>query len=300
MPKITKPSNSITLTGALVEHSLTEVESQNGRVFIRGKLVVDTSTDESVSNEVAINVLQFADKKDRKTDEYVPDSRYDTLHRLMTEEDSIGKVIRVSGNFNNSVFVRDGETVKASQMAAGFISTTNPGKLKSEFKVTGIVKNIIPEVVQDEETGNVIVSLEVFNYNGTNLIPKTFVVDKDNTLAKRYFLESGELEIGDVTDLWGRIETQTSTKFVESAWGEKQEVEGASRTVAIITGARKTPYELDEDLENQIREARQVYNTYVATQEERAREYEAQQQTSTGQATQKAQSTTPNKGSFDF
>ncbi len=300
MTKIAKPSNSITVTGTLVDHSLVVRESQNNRTFINGKIVLDTSVEPGQSNEVTLNVLQFADKRDKNDkSKMVPDDRFQTVANLL--ENGIGNTVRVSASYNNSVFLaQSGEAVKGSQMQAGFFSTSNPGKFKSDFKVTGVIKRIEPEMVQEQETGNVIVALDVFNYNGSMIIPKTFVVDKDNVMAKKYFLESGQIDAGDVTDLWGRIENQTTTKFVESAWGETQEVEGNSRLVAIITGARKTPYDLDEDLEEQVKGARQAYNVFVDEQIKNAQERKAKKEAESGISTTKSQETAPKKGQFDF
>jgi len=297
MPKITKANNSLTITGTLAEHSLEVKTSQNGREFVRGQVVIDTSTEEGVANEVKVNVLQFADKKDKQNPgNMIEDSRYKDVVKLM---DLIGSDVRVSASYNNSVFVQNGETRKGAQISGSFYSTSSVGTKQAKFKVTAFIKAIYDEEVNEKPTGNLIIDARVFNYNGTMFIPKKFVVDKDNAPALAYF-RSANIGEGEVTDLWGKIENQTSTRIVESAFGEPTVEEGPVRVVAVITGARQAPYEMDEDLEQQVREAGQAYNVYVAQEEERAKEYEAQRATQSGRATTDAQKEKPKKGSFNF
>lgn len=301
MTKITKPFNQVQVTGTLVEHSLTLRHSERtNRDFINGKVVIDTAAEGEAPNEVVVNVMQMADKKDKKNEgKMIPDDRYDTYVQMM---DMIGQKVGLSCQFDNSVFVdAEDQLVKGSQVSSGFPNVKDVrGVNKATFKVTLIIKDIKEETDREENpTGNLIVRGNVLNYNASNMIPRSFTVSKDKKAAVDYFL-SGKLETGDVTDLWGVVDTETTTRVVKSAFGEDLVEEGPTRVRMLLTGARPEPYEMDEDLEAQIKTIKASYETYVATQEKQSREYRANKDANSGAGTKAAQDSKPKTGGFNF
>lgn len=278
-----KHVNTITVTGTLTSADLNTAPSKNtGRDMVRGNLVINTGTVDA-PNEVKVNVLQMADKKDKKNEgQMIPDSRYNDLIKL-TDPEAIGTKISVSGSIDNNVFVpTGGDLVKGTSLSGGFYNIPGTGRDQASFRMTMVIKSVKPEVDREEnETGSYIVQGIGFTFRNV-AIPVKFYVDSPEGIG--YFTSNKFLtavEDGGVyTDVWGKIvNEQVAPKTEESAFGDAYEVSSnASFSRRVITGTavkhhNKGTAEDPNDFTKfnaMVKEANEAYQVLIAEAIERS------------------------------
>lgn len=295
-----KFKNNVTVAGTLVEAALTQgTGADSGRDYIRGNVSIQTSE----TNVVKVQIFQMFDKNDKsKPGNFIPDSRYKDVLKLM-DPDTIGTNVQINSSFANNIFVnREDETVKSVNIDAGFYRIPHAGAPKADFAVTMVIRSVEDELDKDtqEPTGSAVVKGETFSFRGTT-IPLTLFVD--NPAGAKYFVDL-DLSEPILTEVWGKIEnSQLPPKVTESAFGEAQVVESTfTRIRRVITGAAVEPYEMDEELAGKIREGKQAYQVEIADAEAYAKTRKESDSafSSDAPASSKAGADKPKSGGFNF
>lgn len=113
----------------------------------------------------------------------------------------------------------DGEFYSRAEIVAFSISSSNvPSEDSADAEISGVIKNIVPETKDDEETGRIFVEFVSFGYNGV-AEPFKFVVESD--LAKDF---EEYYEIGTSAKLYYEIKTRQvgSVRKVSGGFGRRE------------------------------------------------------------------------------
>ena len=302
MRKVVK--NAIHLEGYVYEHNLAVKTVQNkdsenfGKEFINGTL--DIATDDDCLNVVTVNFTYVTPTtKAGKTNE-----TYTVLKEIIDS----GKTVLVDGKdaamkvridtalgLNDFYTNRNGEEtlVSAKKCESGFVHKTNTfGAERNKFEFDMVINGT--RLVEADEERHIdedylIIRGCVFNFR-KDMLPVELVVKSKGGMQYFQSLDASNKNLV-FTKVWGSIKSENIVTRVEeeSAFGDPQVKEYTrSRKEWIVEGAAREPYEIG-DAENgitmeELKEADEKRNTYLADVKKRQDEYQASKNAGTGAA----------------
>ena len=290
-----KPQNSERIEGRIYQHDLTVKQVQNkdsqnfGKDFISGN--IEVATDEEMLNVIKVHFTYVT-----PTNKSGSENRtYGVLKKIIDENKTIVSVgkedatkVRIDTALAlNDFYVSEGDTdrlVSAKTNEGGFVTIINElgeEKERNRFTVDMVITGVT-HVDADEEKEikeHALVKGAVFNFRN-DLLPVEFKVNNPDGI--KYFEDLGVTNAEPIyTKVWGDIisETKTSTREVESAFGEAAVTTYRnSNKEWVITGTAKVPYDFgDENIltAEELTKAAQDREVYLADVKKRADEYKA-------------------------
>lgn len=303
-----KFKNAIVITGTIVDMDLEKVVDQvsaagNKYTAIRGTVAVDTG-DNNIHTMRLFYSPTFGDGGK-------PNPSFGVADRWLREAQSaeeagmdnpvIGSRVKFTPSFANNIFPSNGELINTYQISGGFVET-NPQRLgsdKAEFSADVLItSDLVPEIVNEEETGRFFLNAETADYRGM-LFPVRFVIEGSGGIN---YLEG--LDKPTIIEIWGdvlNVVTKT-TKTTENAFGEAH-VEEVSHTTRenLIKGASTESREITDLIEEGIKAGRQMLNAKVAQEEEKMKNAGGNAfKGAAAQGAAKASGAEAKKGTFTF
>ena len=233
-----KTINNSRIEGKFYEKNLRTGVTKKGVDYVSGRVTIHTGGD----NTVTIDVFEQA-----ITSKGSANQKYPILMQLFNtpavmDGNPDAPTLKVNSSLAaNDFYGRDGQLVTANKNDGGFITITSAIKPQATFEADVLIKNVIREVKNEEETGRGIVNGFVFDFRQT-AHPIKFVIE--NEKGVEFFEDLGKAFI----KVWGNQVSSTivTTRTETSAFGDSREIESTtSRKELIITGCAENPY--DED-----------------------------------------------------
>lgn len=266
-----KMINKTVIEGILVEKELKAgTAEKTGVDYVSGRVHIETSP----GNVVAVDVFES-----EKTQKGVVNAKYATLKGIYdngkarhdgADQPTTLRVVSALGT--NDWYNKEGELVSSLINRGGFINITAQVAPKAEFETDVVIRSVVPELRNEQETGRAIVNAIIFDYAGKAL-PAKFVVD--NPKGVEFFQN---LDPNTFTRVWG---TQVNSTIVnerteESAFGDAKVVKSSySRKEFVITGAQTEAYDEEQLTAEDLNQAIQARNVAVAELKARNEAYQA-------------------------
>lgn len=304
-----KFKNAITITGTIVDMDLEKkvdaVSASTGNTYtaIMGSVSVDAGNNNIHTMRLFYSPTFGAGGK--------PNPSFNVADRWLNEAKAaeeagmdnpvIGARVKFTPSFENNIFHSNGQLVNSYQIGGGFVET-NPQRLgsdKSEFNVDVLItKDLVPEIIDEEETGRFFLNGEVADYRGM-LYPVKFVIEGQRGIE---YLDG--LEKPAILEIWGDVLNVVTTKLktTENAFGEAH-VEETSSTLRenLIKGASTEVREITDLIAESITSGRQMLNAKIAQEEEKAKNAGGNAfNSATKQGNASTQGASAKKGSFTF
>lgn len=315
-----KNENSMNIEGKIyqfnLEEKVTGEKSKNpGTHYLSG--TIDVAVDSSLTNIIQAHytyvVPTYSSGK--------PNNTYTAIKKIMdsgktvlTDGYEAATEVRLNPSYQTNDFFPQGQDTPVCQPRndGGFVTLVTPDKARPEgdagrnkFTFDIVISNVAEKV---PEEGDEYVTIDgiVFNYNNSAIYPITLTARNKDAMG--YFLNLGASKSNPVyTKVWGKIVNifTTTEKTIESAFGEAQveTVTHRSREY-VITGANPVPYEFDTPdtiTADELKEALQNRETYLAGVKKSAEEWRAANQGGGNGASPAAQAAnTVSKGSFNW
>ena len=220
MANLKEGINQVVIEGLLSENKLEKRTTADGRNYITGEMLIEVTKD----NVVGVQFLSFEKKKDGGLNKV-----YASLATIMTGYKSIAQVgrdaadkVRVtSGQFDvNDFYAQDGRLVTYPRIKSNFINRV-PGnaefKPRAEFQVETFIRSMINEVINEEESGRLILKTFLVTYGG-NVKPMDFIVEDEKGI--KYIQDN--YKVASTAKLSGKIINTTIEKTTteEQAFGD--------------------------------------------------------------------------------
>lgn len=208
--------NKPKIQGKLVKIESRSGTTKTGKEYIGGNLHIETGED----NIIPVSFFATPQKNDGN-----PNPVYASLKTVIDEYKSIDShgrdeadLIEVGASRmqENAFYVRDGQLVRGFQMSAPFFNRKAKIDPEGTFAMSGEIVKVTDEIIKDEPTGNVIVTLLVVTYNNTaNLIDFSIEGEKGVQYAKTNFVQGMEVKLsGDI-----KVVEVIEEKTEEAAFG---------------------------------------------------------------------------------
>jgi hypothetical protein len=232
--KTKKLTNTVSITGYLKENSLQKITNAKGMNIIKGNLII--ATDKISSHKVQFYVSEQITSTGETSAEYekleqllpantisvasyLMDNKnadFDTAANAATKIWAVGRFdeyYTTTGEKENSYI-----TIKGFRAGFATIDAEHPFRPHASFKVDGKIGKIDPEVVDNVETGRLLVELYVPKYNGIMDI-MDFVGDDEYTqqykvvdyIKKHYAVGDTICIDGDIVNLQESLVQEVST-----------------------------------------------------------------------------------------
>jgi hypothetical protein len=237
--------NEVVIEGIVSEINIEE-KGEGKDAYITGEILIKTDKD-------SVHTVSVFSKKYNKDEK--ESSIYKGLQTIKNEYKSIAKYgedeadrVRITtGKLGLNEYVGQNDEIKSyPQISANFINRLKAGEEfnpRAEFEVECVIKNVKPEMKNDEETGRAIVDVIIPVYGG-KVIEFRFVATEENGVAD-YLLNN--VEKGQTITLFGDVVNRTivERREVGTGFGKPQE-KIKSKTIRefVITGGNPP---LDED-----------------------------------------------------
>lgn len=310
-----KTINQETVEGRLYQHNLELKTVQNkesanfGKEFITGTL--DVATDEEGLNVIPIHftyVVEMTKNGKKNVTFGVLKSIIDGAKAWITDGKDAALKVRVNTALAlNDFYTRDDELVSVKRNEGGFVNVIKdlaPEEERSTFKTDMVITSVV-RVEADEEQGIdkdfLRIRGAIFNFRN-DLLPVEFTCRNEKAFGYFEGLDvSGANPV--FTEVRGNIVNNVIKQAIEeeSAFGTTS-VKTVTRSVKewVITWARPTEYDFGADdvlTTDELKEAMQNREVYLADIKKRAEEYRAQAAQSSASA-----DTSSNiaEGGFDF
>ena len=301
------------ITGRLYQHDLTLKTVQNkdsanfGKEFIQG--TIDVATDEEGLNVIPIHftyVVEMTSGGKKNATFATLKSIIDGAKTWIVDGKDTALKVRVSTALGlNDFYNANNELVSAKRNEGGFVNTIKdlpPEGERSTFKFDMIITSTARVEVEDGDDF-VRVKGGIFNFR-KDLLPIEIVCRKESG-GMDYFESLDASPANPVyTQVWGNIVSNVIKKEItqESAFGAAT-VRTVTNTVREwqITGARPTEYDFGEEdtiTVEELKEAMQNRQVYLAEVKKRADDYKASQAKASTPAS--APKTTVAEGAFNF
>lgn len=262
--KTKKKQNSVHIVGYLKENNLEVVTNRRGEETIRGSIVVATSDigSHKIQFYVSSKTSNGEDSKDyTNLLELLPDKATSIASFL---KDNPGSSFEMASNASTKIWVqgrfeeyatRVGERSRSMALLKGFkaglkeATDTAPFKPHAEFTVDIYVKDLQPEVVDEEETGRMILTglLPMYDESVQQI---DFIVPVENGIAE--FVRN-EYKPGYTTTVKGEIVSLMKRDLVENSGSDEffgmatPQYETTFIRERIVRGISKTPIKQGED-----------------------------------------------------
>lgn len=188
MSKEVKRTNRVQIVGTIAETGNLKVDREmvnksNSKLvgcitrddFSKPAFVIDVN-----GQKIGINTMPtYKDKVDKESGKIVENDRYKALLKVMDYE--VGTRVKVDAQIQigSPYLSKSGNVVESVSVTAFTISSNGvPEEDMAEGKISGIIKAIKEEEVNDSETGRLLIDFWIMNYDGT-VSPFPLVVDGD-------------------------------------------------------------------------------------------------------------------------
>ena len=298
-----KMVNKTVIEGFLVEKDLKAgTAEKTGIDYVSGKLHIETSP----GNVVAVEVFESEKTKAGSLNQKYATLKgiYDNAKARHDGADQPTTLRVVSALGTNDWFNKEGELVSSLINRGGFVSVTSQIAPKAEFETDVVIRSVVPELRNEQETGRAIVNAIVFDY-ANKALPAKFVVD--NPKGVEFFQN---LDPNTFTRVWG---TQVNSTIVnerteESAFGDAKVVKSSySRKEFVITGAQTEAYDEEQLTSDELNQSIQARNVAIAELKARNEAYQSSKTSTPAAATTSTKAAPKGKGlgtvavgSFDF
>ena len=308
-----KNINTENIKGRVYDHDLTLKTVQNqtsanyGKPFIQGSISV--ATDDAGLNVIPVHYTYVTEM----TKNNKPNITYSNLKKVMEGKTWVNdgpeqamKVRLVPSIALNDFYPNGGdELVSQVRNEGGFVNIINDlgedNEKRREFKLDVVINGV--EFVENDEEDYVKVRCAAFNFRN-DLLPLTLVAKESASAGSVNYFMNLDFDDGPVyTNVWGEIVNTTVKieKTIESAFGTPTvDVSERSQREYVITGARPEPYVFDDAETMTVKELEEAIakrNIYLEEVKTRAKEYYANQESST--PTSNENSNIP-EGGFNF
>ena len=292
-----KNINTENIKGRVYDHDLTLKTVQNqtsanyGKPFIQGSISV--ATDDAGLNVIPVHYTYVTEM----TKNNKPNITYSNLKKVMEGKTWVNdgpeqamKVRLVPSIALNDFYPNGGdELVSQVRNEGGFVNIINDlgedNEKRREFKLDVVINGV--EFVENDEEDYVKVRCAAFNFRN-DLLPLTLVAKESASAGSVNYFMNLDFDDGPVyTNVWGEIVNTTVKieKTIESAFGTPTvDVSERSQREYVITGARPEPYVFDDAETMTVKELEEAIakrNIYLEEVKTRAKEYYANQESST-------------------
>ena len=187
-------------------------------------------TVESGTSIVKVDAFPVKEKSLNENGEIVDNSRFKEMETIMNtyvtkvgaKEGEVPIRVKIDGFLINNEFVdKTGNFVSTPKVTMMHMSSTQvPEEDSTDSVISGVIKNIAPETLgeDDHETGRLKVELYYFNKDG-NVFPVTFVVEKDLADSFTSFYEVGQSVLFDYEVV---VRSVGSTKPITGGFGHRE------------------------------------------------------------------------------
>lgn len=292
-----KNMNTENIKGRVYDHDLTLKTVQNqtsanyGKPFIQGSISV--ATDDAGLNVIPVHYTYVTEM----TKNNKPNITYSNLKKVMEGKTWVNdgpeqamKVRLVPSIALNDFYPNGGdELVSQVRNEGGFVNIINDlgkdNEKRREFKLDVVINGV--EFVENDEEDYVKIRCAAFNFRN-DLLPLTLVAKESASAGSVNYFMNLDFDDGPVyTNVWGEIVNTTVKikKTIESAFGTPTvDVSERSQREYVITGARPEPYVFDDAETMTVKELEEAIakrNIYLEEVKTRAKEYYANQESST-------------------
>lgn len=292
-----KNMNTENIKGRVYDHDLTLKTVQNqtsanyGKPFIQGSISV--ATDDAGLNVIPVHYTYVTEM----TKNNKPNITYSNLKKVMEGKTWVNdgpeqamKVRLVPSIALNDFYPNGGdELVSQVRNEGGFVNIINDlgedNEKRREFKLDVVINGV--EFVENDEEDYVKVRCAAFNFRN-DLLPLTLVAKESASAGSVNYFMNLDFDDGPIyTNVWGEIVNTTVKieKTIESAFGTPTvDVSERSQREYVITGARPEPYVFDDAETMTVKELEEAIakrNIYLEEVKTRAKEYYANQESST-------------------
>lgn len=257
--KIPETINDVYITGTLVKKDIKYTQAnrtdENGLQDAISATLLLRSDDGS---EHEVNYFAYKLTKDGNESKLF--TGIEEINRLASLEDSpenadIIKIGNGSFDINDYVSQKDGTLKSYNKTTAKFINVVDGSDLeinplKAEFEVQGVISKIEDEIYKNEHTGNKLIRLDMFGYNG-KLIPIKLTIMEDMV---KPFMGAGFFEGGFAKFAGKILNTKTTETITEKQTFGEDIVKHVTHTVRMykITGGSKQGTIYDNQLTDEL------------------------------------------------
>lgn len=235
---MTKFENNVTMAGILMKHTLEETTYGEGVECIRGEVIIRTADE----GEHAVKFFANKYKKDANGQFTSEENKiYKSLVTVMNEFKTLEEypdnpdyveITSASFGVNDYVSKNTNEIVTINTISSNFINRITKEKFEASahtanFEVAGVIASIKDELIKDEPTGNLIVTMNVINqiktgsgkdatYEVKDMFPLRMTVSADLADVFRSTYSEGMF-----TKICGNVinKTETITKTEKQVFG---------------------------------------------------------------------------------
>ena len=254
-------NNSVVLEGVLKEKKIMDLKTRDGSKALSGSLTVVTG--ENSEHVIAVSYSSEFKKGDGK---HPPEknSAYAGIARIRDEYVSVADLMQQGKSYaeamNGATKIRvtlgrlelndyyadhgNGQLISTPRIASAYFHRVPDSEFKMRsphFDVECFIDKMIPEVVNDEETGRLIMQVVIPAYKG-NVYPMTFVTTKE---AGAYI--SNNYEPHRTCRVYGEVINTVKTVETRKAGFIKEEVETQTTRVSELLVDNGDPSVYDED-----------------------------------------------------
>ena len=233
-----KFENNVTMAGILMKHTLEETTYGEGVECIRGEVIIRTADE----GEHAVKFFANKYKKDANGQFTSEENKiYKSLVTVMNEFKTLEEypdnpdyveITSASFGVNDYVSKNTNEIVTINTISSNFINRITKEKFEASaptanFEVAGVIASIKDELIKDEPTGNLIVTMNVINqiktgsgkdatYEVKDMFPLRMTVSADLADVFRSTYSEGMF-----TKVCGNVinKTETTTKTEKQVFG---------------------------------------------------------------------------------
>lgn len=246
--------NVVAIDGILSEVNLTKDKGDDGIDRVRGSvtIAVDQTYGNNVEHEeIVVNVFAKALKNDKKSPNpaYKSICALEDMRRISVDGDKADKVRFNSGTIQENAFIPSGGTnvVSSWRISNSFFQKVQ-GELTPQaiFKNRVFIRSIDPEVVNDEETGRLVIKGVLVGYGGAAHVITYYVEDPR---AVDFMMKNWN--VGDTVDFGGRIRcaagiSKGMTMDFADSFGEELNITSGTVRELVITSGSRDPLPTEE------------------------------------------------------
>lgn len=260
--------NKVIVEGILSENKLEIKTTNDGRVYIAGEMVIEVDKE----NVIPVSAFSFEKKKDG-TDNVVFKSLktvMDTFKSIATAgRENADKVRVTTGEVSvNEFYTPDGRLVSYPRIRSSFFNkVVSDFAPKAEFQVEVFIASKKPEIVNEEESGRLVLKGIIPIYGGKVEMVDFVVADK-----KGIDFIDGNYETGHTAKIAGKIinAVKKTVKIEDTGFGDPIETVTTTVTREMLVTKGTLPYDEGYD-KNEIKKALSDRETALQELKEKAK-----------------------------
>lgn len=250
--KSVESQNEVTIVGVLNELDIVEGTTADGRDYVRGTAFI--KVDQEINGKMTENIIpvkMFSMKLKKGTNEVsklytrILGYRSEFNSVAASEDESEASRISLTGKISENAFYNDktGKLVNSFQIDSNFLNKARPGdEDQAKFILSGVVLNKRDEVINDEDTGRLIINLGIVGYGEKIHVVKLIATDSKKTHIENNWEDKETVMVAGLLN----VSHEVKTIKVDSGFGEPiEKKKTVSKSELVITGGSGAG--LDED-----------------------------------------------------